>query len=250
MAPKNPTKAARGKKTATNPTALNERQRPNPIPPTNVEQFVSEDAREWFEKSRSFEVVGERKFDVVNLTEYPVFDTMIRERGWEELNNMVQDSNNKSVMEFYANARYSETKYQAYIRGKTIDYSSDAINHLLSLTPPEECDVQKLTREVKNMLRSEWDELIAKLYRPRATWKSAKMLTYADFLPIPKAWASFVIQTLESTSCTSEIPLKRVFTVFAILDHKPVNVGELIANNIYMIATGKKTVLGHGSIIN
>ena len=36
----------------------------------------------------------------------------------------------------------------------------------------------------------------------------------------------------------------------AILDHKPVNIGELIANNIYMIAIGKKTVLGHGSIIN
>ncbi len=188
---------------------------------------------------------------MVNLTKYPVFETMIRERGWEELNNMVQDSNNKSViMEFYANARYSETKYQAYIRGKTIDYSPDAINHLLGLTPPEECEVKKLTREVKDMLQSEWAELIAKLCRPGATWKSAKMLTYADFLPVPKAWASFVIQTLESTSCTSEIPLKRVFTVSAILDHKPVNVGELIANNIHMIATGKKTVLGHGSIIN
>jgi len=100
------------------------------------------------------------------------------------------------------------------------------------------------------MIRSEWDELITKLCRPGATWMSARMLTYADFLPVPKAWASFVIQTLESTSCTSEIPLKHVFTVSAILDHKPINVGELIANNIHMIVTGKKTVLGHGSIIN
>jgi len=100
------------------------------------------------------------------------------------------------------------------------------------------------------MIRSEWDELIAKLCRPGATWKSARMLTYVDFLPVSKAWASFVIQTLESTSCTSEIPLKRVFIMSAILDHKPINVGELIANNIHMIAIGKKTVLGHGSIIN
>ena len=65
------------------------------------------------------------------------------------------------------------------------------------------------------------------------------MLTYADFLPIPKAWASFVIQTLESTLRTSEIPLRRVFSVSSILDHKPINVGELIANNIHEIATGK-----------
>jgi len=110
--------------------------------------------------------------------------------------------------------------------------------------------VQKLKKELNDMIQSEWDALIAKLCRPGATWKSARMLTYADFLPIPKAWASFVIQTLESTLRTSEIPLRRVFSVSSILDHKPINVGELIANNIHEIATGKKTVLGHGSIIN
>ena len=100
------------------------------------------------------------------------------------------------------------------------------------------------------MIGNEWDDLIAKLCRPGATWKKGRMLTYAKLLPIPKAWASFVIQMLESTSCTSEIPLRRVFTVSAILDKKPINVGELIANNIHEIATGKKTVLEHKSIIN
>ena len=131
-----------------------------------------------------------------------------------------------------------------------VDYSPDAINHLLGLTPPEECEVQKLTKDVKHMNRSDWDDVITKLCRPGATWKSTRILTYAYFLPVPKAWASFVIQTVESISFTSEIPLKCVFTVFAILDHKPINVGELIANNIHTIATGKKTILGHGSIIN
>jgi len=195
--------------------------------------------------------VGERRFDAVELTKYPIFETMIRERGWEKLNNMVQDSNNKSViLEFYVNASFSDTMYKAYIRGKTADYSSDAINQLLGLTPPEECEVEKLKREVKNMIGSEWDSLIARMCRPGVTWKSARMLTYSKFLPIPKAWVSFVIQTLESTSCTSEIPLKRVFTVSAILDHKRINVCQLIANNIHSIATGRKTVLGHGSIIN
>jgi hypothetical protein len=75
------------------------------------------------------------------------------------------------------------------------------------------------------------------------------MLTYSDFLPIPKAWASFVIQTLESTSCNSEIPLKRVFAVAAILDEKDIDVGRLIANNIHELVTEKRVVVGHGSII-
>ena len=109
--------------------------------------------------------------------------------------------------------------------------------------------MQKLTAELKDMTQRDWDDLIVKLCRPGATWKRARMLTYAEFLPILKAWASFVIQTLESTSCISEIPLKRVFTVSAILDQKPINVGFLIANNIHKIATGNKTVLGHRSII-
>ena len=251
MAPKNPTRGAKGKKSITKPITSIKRKRTNPIPPTNVNRFISEEARERFEKSWSFEVVGERRFDVVDLTKYPILETMIRERGWEELNNMVHDSNNKSViMEFYTNACFSGTKYKAYIQGKTVDYSPDAINQLIGLTPPEECEVEKLQKEVHNMIGSEWDALIVQMCRPRATRKSARMLTYAHFLPIPKAWASFVIQTLESTSCTSDIPLKRVFTVSDILDQKPINVGQLIANSIHSIATGRKTVLGHESLIN
>jgi len=195
--------------------------------------------------------VGERKFDVIKLTKYPFFDTMIRQRGWEALNNMVHYLNNKSViMEFFANARYSPVKYQAYVREKTIDFSPAAINELLGLTPPDECEVQKLRRESAGMEDDQWDELISKMCRPGATWKRARMLTYADFLPFPKAWASFVIQTLESTSCNSEIPLKRVFTVAAILDEKPIDVGTLIANNIHELVTEKRAVVGHGSIIN
>jgi len=75
------------------------------------------------------------------------------------------------------------------------------------------------------------------------------MLLRADFKPYAKAWASFVVQTLEGTTCTSEIPLPRLLTIAAILDGAPINVGELIANNIYMFAAGKKKVVPHLSMI-
>jgi len=208
MAPKNQPKP---KKATKNPTSSSQakRKRNNPIPPSDVNPFISEEEKERFDTIKSYEVVGERKFDVTKLTKYPFFDTMIRQRGWEELNNMVHELNNKSViMEFFANARFSPVKYQAYVRGKTIDF------------------------------------------RPGATWKRARMLTYADFFHFPKAWASFVIQTLERTSCNFEIPLKRVITVAAILDEKPIDVCTLIANNIHELVTEKRAVVGHGSIIN
>jgi hypothetical protein len=76
------------------------------------------------------------------------------------------------------------------------------------------------------------------------------MLLRADFKAYVKAWASFVVQTMEGTSCTSEIPLPRLLTLFAILDGAPINVGELIANNIYMFASGTKKALPHLSLIN
>ena len=70
-----------------------------------------------------------------------------------------------------------------------------------------------------------------------------------DFKPVAKVWASFVVQTLEDTSCSSEIPLPRFYTIAAIMDGSPINVGELIANNIYMFASGSKKALPYLSII-
>jgi hypothetical protein len=130
MAPKNPPKP---KKTTKEPATSGQNQpkqkRTDPIPPSDVNPFISEEAEERFDEIKSYEVVGERKFEVTKLTKYPMFDTMIRQRGWEELNGMVKGLNNKSViMEFFANARFTPTVYQAYVRGKTIDYIPDAIN--------------------------------------------------------------------------------------------------------------------------
>jgi len=59
-----------------------------------------------------------------------------------------------------------------------------------------------------------------------------------------------VVQTLEGTSCSSEIPLARVHTIAAILDGGPINVGELIANNIADFAAGNKKAIPYMSLIN
>ena len=76
------------------------------------------------------------------------------------------------------------------------------------------------------------------------------MLTYAEMLPVPKAWVSYVVQTLESASCTSEIPLKRVLAAYAIIKGHPIDIGRLLANSLHDLATGNTTQLGHGSLIN
>jgi len=84
-----------------------------------------------------------------------------------------------------------------------------------------------------------------------AQWQgSRRMLLKSDFKPVAKAWASFVVQTLEGTSCSYEIPLASVHTIAAIMDGGPNNVGELIANNIADFAAGNKKAIPHLSLIN
>jgi len=71
----------------------------------------------------------------------------------------------------------------------------------------------------------------------------------SDFKLVPKAWTSFVVKTLEGTSCSAEIPLRRVHTVATILDCAPINVGELMANNIYDIASKSLKAVAYSSLI-
>jgi len=190
-------------------------------------------------------------FDLVNLVRYPGFDNMIRERAWELFNSMVHEKNNKTLtLEFYTNSWYSTIKYHAYCRGKTVEFCPAAINQLLGLTTLEECEVQRRRREIKDMSEEDWEELLNTLCMEGMRWRKTKMLNKADFKPIPKAWASFVVQTLESTSCTYEIPIKRALTFAAILSGNPINVGELIANNIYEIVARKLKIVGNSSVIN
>ena len=61
---------------------------------------------------------------------------------------------------------------------------------------------------------------------------------------------SYLVQTLESASCTSEIPLKRVLAAYAIIKEHPIDIGRLLANSLHDLATGNTTQLGHGSLIN
>jgi len=137
------------------------------------------------------------------------------------------------ALKLYANARFSGKRYESYARGKDIDFSPQAVNDLLKIVPPEQCDVKRRRETCESWDDETWEDVKSLLCVEGAQWQgSMRMLLKSDFKPVAKAWASFVVQTLEGTSCSYEIPLARVHTIAAILDGSPINVGELIANNI------------------
>jgi len=89
----------------------------------------------------------------------------------------------------------------------------------------KKCDVKRLRDTCGSWNDEAWKELKLQLYVEGAQWQGSKwMLLKSDFKPVAKAWASFVVQTLEGTSCTSEIPLLRVHAIAPIMDCAPINV--------------------------
>jgi len=78
---------------------------------------------------------------------------------------------------------------------------------LLEIDPPEESGVRKRMEECKNWGDDKWEELLAQVCVEGSMWQGGShMLLRPNFKPYGKAWASFVVQTLEGTTCTSEIP--------------------------------------------
>jgi len=79
---------------------------------------------------------------------------------------------------------------------------------LLKIVPLEQCNVKRRRDTYGNWNDEAWEELLLQMCVEGAKWQGGKqMLLKSDFKPVPKAWASFVVQTLEGTSCSSEIPL-------------------------------------------
>lgn len=73
----------------------------------------------------------------------------------------------------------------------------------MEIIPSEECDVKRRMVECKDWNDEKWEELLLQLCVEDAKWHGGShMLLRADFKPYAKAWASFMVQTFEGTTCT------------------------------------------------
>jgi len=95
------------------------------------------------------------------------------------------------------------------------------------------------------------------LCRPEADWVRKKdgtpiKLNSSDLTPIAKAWATFILHTLLPCSNVSELPLQKATLITAILKGEPVNVGRLLANDLWGTAncSSPKSYINHASLIN
>jgi hypothetical protein len=138
------------------------------IQPPPYQRFVSAAAEERYNVIKKFEFNKERGFNFDKLGKYPIFEEIIKQRGWEGIANMVTEESNSTIAcEFLANAlAEKESDSHAYVRGKRVNYSNLDIDRVLGLGVVQQCDVEyRRSTSDQYRTRAHWDGLIEGLLR-------------------------------------------------------------------------------------
>lgn len=107
------------------------------------------------------------------------------------------------------------------MRGKYIDYSPSTINSIFYLQPHSMCAIMNY-RQKHKVIDEEMAKVMLDVFcRPKVVWVIerglALRLKTAEFCQIPRAWASFFVQTLEDTSNQSQFIIKWCLVLLALL---------------------------------
>ncbi|KAJ1436529.1 hypothetical protein SESBI_04139 [Sesbania bispinosa] len=78
--------------------------------------------------------------------------------------------------------------------------------------------------------------------KPRAIWRTS-------LKPIPRVWATFVMSKLLPVSNNLKFQVERALLIYCIMMGKHIDVGRLIAHNIYKLANSPKFKLGYPHLI-
>jgi len=199
----------------------------------------------------------EKRFDL-SLHCFSFIQQELQNRGWEKFHSSIKYTNEYMARDFYTNAS-SKSKdvpeYESWVRGVSLKFSGDAINSALGLTAPPECWVEKM--RAKPLSAETYGMLISSLCKPGAMWVSEKendtpkFLRFRDLELRAKVWHCFYHASIEvcSTNYPRQLLVKNAFVVYALLNEKPINLGQLIADSITKIIN-EDLWLGHSSIIN
>ncbi|CAJ2633771.1 unnamed protein product [Trifolium pratense] len=190
---------------------------------------------------------------------------MIVARGWVELATFAKEASKTLAKEFFANAYQGPAKedghdmndlmqFTSFVRGKMVPFNDKIINQLFGLENYEQCSFESRKGKGSNI---DHQEILSTLCRPETNWIRNKDGTPAKLrtsylTPNAKVWAAFVLHTLLPCSEATYLTIQRATLVTAILKGEPVNVGSLLADDIWSTANCSFTTpyLNHASLIS
>ncbi|KAJ1417858.1 hypothetical protein SESBI_16320 [Sesbania bispinosa] len=177
------------------------------------DRFLSKEHEERFNKNIICRDII-REMGITN--EYPEIQEEIERRGWQQLVATPLEGCKVLTKEFYPNAFLPKKKAPLNIFLMSGVFPSHT--HPTSSTGP-------------------WGT-----NKPRAIWRTS-------LKPIPRVWATFVMSKLLPVSNKFEIPVERSLLIYCIMTGTHIDVGRLIAHNIYKLANSPKFKLGYPHLI-
>ena len=160
------------------------------------------------------------------------------------------------VKEFYANLYTTEDQApkQARVREHLIKIDADSLNEFLHIPVVLEEGESLPTNSRFCRLRSNPQEIEAKLYIPRKgfilnaegqPWK----LLRKDLTTLAQTWRVFSYSNLAPTSHTSDLNMDKARLVYGLVTHVDMNIGALISSQISAIAQSNSSRLGFPALI-
>ncbi|MED6161222.1 hypothetical protein PIB30_058684 [Stylosanthes scabra] len=195
-------------------------------------------------------VTPEKSFDLQE-DQYPEIQEQIANRGWRRLSKPRTKISKVLIQEFYANAVRTKEEiaskevypYQSYVRGVTVDFSTEKIKQVLRIrdnTPGVQTSFDTRQRGDQRL-----DDVIREICVPGARWKMSSsqpdqpiQLTRQDLTHLARGWAEFIIHSIIPTGNKSEVTVARAILIHSIIKGNDVRVEELIVNNIAITVEG------------
>lgn len=239
---------AKRKKVATNPSFSNfdNFHFTSSVHQERYSEFL---ANKKFVEEKNFRLEGNKFLDI---------QVMIVSRGWVELTSFAKDASTTLAKEFFANAyqgpaKNERMKFTSFIRGKNVPFHDNIINELFGLENYEQCSFEARKAKGSNI---DHQEIRSTLCRPEADWVRNKdgtptKLRTSDLTPLAKVWAMFVLRTLLPCSNVSDLTILKANLLTAILKGEPVNVGRLLADDLWVTAncSSPSSYINHASLI-
>ena len=202
-------------------------------------------------------ILPERNVKIYH-TEFDEFKVELERRNLHKRLTNLQDGSIDVVVvkEFYANLYTTEDQApkQARVREHLIKIDADSLNEFLHIPVVLEEGESLPTNSRFCRLRSNPQEIEAKLYIPRKgfilnaegqPWK----LLRKDLTTLAQTWSVFSYSNLAPTSHTSDLNMDKARLVYGLVTHVDMNIGALISSQISAIAQSNSSRLGFPALI-
>ncbi|KAH0709236.1 hypothetical protein KY284_010663 [Solanum tuberosum] len=229
------------------------RETTNLPPQIFCEQAVMQYGKDWYECQQESKYLGDEYVDEGRLRqEFPHILTQIHAWGLQYVFMDQSECNLSLVHEFYANWNTHRVELnQGFIRDSWVRFTVEPLNDFLG-TP--NCDNAEFLGMIERPLYRDIRHTLCGV-NSVAWWDRIRdtgchlTLHYGHFNLEARIWLKIVCSTLLPCKHTTDVTRERVVLIYHLMKGLPVNVGDILKQNMLKFRTNRRCCFCYGSII-